>query len=210
MDENAKTAVRDAYDALADTYAAERSIAGDELDILDAFADSLPAGPRVLDAGCGQGTPVLRRLDDAATATGLDFSREQLDLAAGTVPGAPLVQGDMTRLPFRDDAFDAVTAIHSLIHVPLAAHGTVADEFARVLAPGGRLLCSEGAVEWTGANPDWLDSGVEMRWEIAGAEATRSHLEEAGFEILERWDVPDTVADEEGATKPFFAARLDR
>lgn len=62
----------------------------------------------------------------------------------------------MTALPFRDDAFDAVTAFHSLIHVLLADHGTVADEegtakpfFAarldRVGRRPGRLRSSQGA-----------------------------------------------------------------
>jgi len=82
----------------------------------------------------------------------------------------------MVGLPFRNGSFDAVTAYHSLIHVPREQHQEAVDEFARVLADGGRLLCSEGPDEWSGTNPDWLDTGVEMQWHIAGVEATRDHL----------------------------------
>jgi len=114
------------------------------------FLDGVSESARVLDAGCGQGTPVLRDLDSAATAVGTDISRSQLELAAENVPDVALAQGDMVGLPFRNGSFDAVTAYHSLIHVPREQHQEAVDEFARVLADGGRLLCSEGPDEWSG------------------------------------------------------------
>ncbi|NEU55798.1 class I SAM-dependent methyltransferase [Halorussus sp. MSC15.2] len=203
-----RDAVRRAYDEMAETYAAERSERGRGVEILAAFLSDLPNSPRVLDAGCGQGTPVLRRLAESADPVGLDFSREQLGLARGNVPSVPLVRGDMTALPFRDDAFDAVTAYHSLIHVPLDDHQTVVEEFARVLRPGGRVLLTEGIDEWSGKNPDWLDSGVEMQWDIAGAEATKSQLRDAGFVVVGEWRATDELADDE-AQKPLFEARLE-
>lgn len=203
-----RDAVRRAYDEIAETYAAERSERGRGVEVLTAFLDDLPERPRVLDAGCGQGTPVLRRLAESADPVGLDFSREQLGLARGTVPGAPLVCGDMTALPLREDAFDAVTAYHSLIHVPIDDHAAVVEEFARVLRPGGRVLLTEGIDEWSGRNPDWLNSGVEMQWDIAGAEATKSQLRDAGFTVVRELRATDELADDE-AEKPFFEARLE-
>lgn len=202
-----RDAVRRAYDDLAETYACRRSRDGRGMDVLETFLDSLPEAGRILDAGCGQGAPVLARLCEAATAVGLDFSREQLRLAAENAPGGLLVQGDMTGLPFGDDAFDAVTAYHSLIHVPFEDHRTVLDEFARVLRPGGRVLLTEGATEWSGQNPDWLDSGVEMRWDIAGAETTREQLEAAGFVVVDEWTVADELADD--GRDAFFSGRLE-
>ncbi|WP_128476440.1 class I SAM-dependent methyltransferase [Halorussus pelagicus] len=203
-----RDAVRRAYDEMAETYAAERSERGRGVEILTAFLDSLPENPRVLDAGCGQGTPVLRRVAESGDPVGLDFSREQLGLAYETVPGAPLVRGDMTALPLEADAFDAVTAFHSLIHVPSGDHETVLAEFARVVRPGGRVLLTEGIEEWSGANPDWLDSGVEMRWDIAGVEETKNQLERAGFTVEDEWRVTDELADDE-VEKPFLEARLE-
>lgn len=203
-----KEVVRRGYDELAEAYATRRSEDGREIAVFDEFLDSLSEPTRILDAGCGQGTPVLRRLSEQATAIGVDFSREQLRLAAETVPTAPLVHGDMTALPFRDDVFDAATAYNSVIHVPLADHETVLDEFARVLHPGGRVLLSEAPEEFERTNPEWLDSDVEMTWHMAGAEATREQLWNAGFRIVNEWDAPDTSAGD-GPEPPFFAARLD-
>lgn len=196
--------VRRAYDEIAETYASTRSENGRGMDILAAFLAPLSPESDVLDAGCGQGTPVLRKLDASATGVGLDFSREQLRLATENVPDAPLVQADLTQLPFADGVFDAVTAYHTLIHIPMDDHQTVITEFARVLRPDGRLLLSEGPEEWTGANPNWLDTGVEMQWSIAGAEATRTQLQNAGFTLSHEWEVDE---DEHWM---FFAAHLEQ
>lgn len=185
--------VRLAYDDLAATYAAERLENGPDVDLLARFLGQLSGSAWVLDAGCGQGSPVLSESSRSATAVGLDLSRRQLRLAAENAPRAALLQGDVSNLPARDDTFDAVIAYWSLIHVPAEDHRTVLHEFARVLRPDGRLLVTEGRSEWSGTNPDWLDSGVEMQWDIAGADATRQHLRTAGFEIVEEQGVPDTL-----------------
>ncbi|WP_247003649.1 class I SAM-dependent methyltransferase [Halosolutus gelatinilyticus] len=216
-----KDAVRRSYDELADVYAARRPENDRGTGILETFLGSCSARSepiRVLDAGCGQGTPVLSRVSDGARAVGLDFSRGQLRLAADAAPDAALVQGDMTALPFATGAFDAAVAYWSIIHIPMDDHQSVIDEFARVLRPDGRLLLCEGTNEWAGENPDWLDSGVEMQWNIAGADATREQLRSAGFTIVDRWGAPETLAaDEDEADSDvdddlpwtFFSARLD-
>ena len=202
-----KDAVRRGYDGLAEAYAADRNEDGLGSEVLARFRDELPGSARVLDAGCGQGAPVLRELTAAAAATGIDISRAQLELAAESVPDTALAQGDMAALPFRDDAFDAVTAYHSLIHVPQGQHQGVIDEFARVLTDDGRLLVSEGPAEWTGENPNWLDTGVEMQWHIAGAEETRRHLRNAGFVVERTWNTPDTP-EKDDERWVFFSARV--
>jgi len=205
-----KDVVRRGYNALAETYAADRGREGRGRAILARFRRSLPESARVLDAGCGQGAPVLRDLSASATATGLDVARTQLELAAESVPDASLVQGDVAALPFRADSFDAVTAYHSLIHVPRDQHRRVLEEFARVLVDGGRLLLSEGTDEWAGTNPDWLDTGVEMQWYIAGAARTREHLREAGFTVEAEREAADSLDDGNEGRWTFFAAELGR
>lgn len=215
-----KETVRRGYDDLAATYAEQRAANDGDLDVLRDFLADLGTPSRILDAGCGQGAPVLSHLAGTTGAVGLDISSEQLRQAAENAPAAELLQGDLTSLPLQDDAVDVVTAVHSIIHVPLAEHQRVVDEFARVLRPGGHLLLSEGPVEWCGTNPDWLDSGAEMQWNIAGATATRDQLARAGFTVTDEWAAVDELADgdatdgqgDDAADDPdwlFFAARLD-
>ena len=150
-----KEAVLQGYDDVATVYADKRSPSEEEREALTSFLDGLSPGSRVLDAGCGGGKPVLRRLtSQSQQAIGLDFSAEQLEIATSNAPKAELLRGDMTRIPVTDGCLDAVFAYHSLIHIPSDEHQTVIDEFARVLRPGGQLLVSEGPGEWEGTNPD--------------------------------------------------------
>jgi|AntDeeMetagen285_2_1112576.scaffolds.fasta_scaffold03195_4 ubiquinone/menaquinone biosynthesis C-methylase UbiE len=165
------------------------------MDALEAVLELFSDPPTVLDIGCGQGVPVLRRVSDAGNAVGTDFSRKQLALAAANAPAAALVHGDMVTLPFFDGVFDAVIAFHSLIHVPLNDHRAVLDEFARVLRPGGWVLLSEAPVEWTGENPNWLETGVEMQRDMAVAAATRTQLREAGFAVVDERQSTETLVD---------------
>jgi SAM-dependent methyltransferase len=204
-----KQTIRRGYEDLGPTYATERPADGVGSDMLDWLLERVPASAAVLDAGCGPGSPVLDRLSTETSATGLDFARQQITLARANAPAATLVQGDLTTLPFAGGVFDAVVASHSLIHVPLDDHQAVIDEFARVLAHDGYALLTEGPEEWTGTNPDWLDSGVEMQWNIAGADATREQLRTAGFTIIDE-SVPTGAAAAEQEHWVALAGRLDR
>ena len=204
-----KAAVRRGYDDVADVYDAERDPSDEERDALTGFLDELSPESRVLDAGCGGGEPVLQELTrQSQEAIGLDFSSRQLEKALSNAPGARLLRGDMSRLPLAADTVDAVLAYHSLIHLPAAEHQTVLDEFARVLRPGGQLLVSEGPEAWQGTNPDWLDAGAEMQWDIAGAETTRAQLEAAGFQVEHEYGAPNTLAEDEEANWVFFDTTL--
>jgi ubiquinone/menaquinone biosynthesis C-methylase UbiE len=203
-----KDTVRDGYDALAERYAAERSFDDREVAIVDRFLRSLSPPARLLDAGCGQGGPALARLPEGVSAVGVDLSRSQLERARKRVPRAALARGDMTTLPVSTDSVDAVTAFHSLIHVPEDEHQQVLDEFVRVLRPGGRLLLTEGTNPWRGTNPGWLDSDTEMAWTIAGPEATREQLRSAGFRVVGEETAADDMAEED-AEWTFFTAELE-
>lgn len=191
-----RRAVRDGYDALADDYGKSRD--PPEPPLVESFLAELPPGSRLLDAGCGQGTPVLDRLPAGIDAVGLDFSAEQLR-RAGEVTDAALVHGDLTALPVADASVDAVTALHSLIHVPTARHPAVLAEFARTTRPDARLLLTAGTDAWAGTNDDWLGGGVRMEWSFPGVEATRESLREAGFAVTGERFVRDELAEDDDA-----------
>lgn len=198
-----RDAVREAYDAIADDYLSERSDDPDETALLDDLLERLSDEPRVLDAGCGAGTPVLATLADDCGAVGVDFSREQVRRARENVPGAAVAQQDVTALGLAADSFDAVCAYHSIIHVPVDEHPDAFAEFARVLRPGGWLLVSLSEEAWEGENDDWLGSGVEMRWSFPDLGTSREQLREAGFEVVRERTVPDEL----GSAYTFVLAR---
>jgi cyclopropane fatty-acyl-phospholipid synthase-like methyltransferase len=68
----------------------------------------------VLELACGTGA-ILEQLQDAYDVTGLDVSAEMLALAAGKVPGVPLVEADMTRFRL-EERFDVVLCVYDSIN----------------------------------------------------------------------------------------------
>ena len=97
-----------------------------------AFARSLPPGSRVLDAGAGEGP--YRHWFGHCRYAGVDLG---IGDARWNYAGLD-VQGDLSRLPFPDRAFDALVNIVVLEHT--RQPDVVLAELGRVLKPGGRLL----------------------------------------------------------------------
>jgi 2-polyprenyl-3-methyl-5-hydroxy-6-metoxy-1,4-benzoquinol methylase len=124
---------------------------------------ALQPGSSVLDLGCGCGVPVARRLvEEGHRVTGVDISERQIERARTLVPDATFLVADMTRRIFEPASFDAVIALYSLIHVPLAAQPSVIKQISNCLVDGGLLLATTGWEAWTGSDSDWLGGGVEM------------------------------------------------
>lgn len=99
---------------------------------VSAFAESLPPGSRLLDAGAGEGR--YRDWFRHCRYVGVD-----LGIGDGRWNYAGLdVLGDLERLPFPDDAFDAMVNIVVLEHTRRPRE--VLTELTRSLRPGGRLL----------------------------------------------------------------------
>lgn len=111
-------------------------------EVVDAVA--AVRGERVLDLAAGTGTSSVPFAEAGALVAACDFSLGMLRVgraARSDRSGLSFVAGDATRLPFADDAFDAVTISFGLRNVvdPLAGLA----EMCRVTRPGGRLVVCE-------------------------------------------------------------------
>ena len=195
--------IRPAWDDLADPYAAMRDPDGEDAALVAELLAELPANPRVLDVGCGDGMRTLANLG-SASAIGLDISRRQVDLAAANVPAATVLQGEMTAIPLAADSVDAITAYHAIFHVPRSQHDQVYAEFARVLRPGGYLLATLGGGRYEQVRTNWLQTGKSMLFSTPGKRQTLKLLEDAGFETV--WT--RVVDDPLGSSTSFVLARL--
>jgi SAM-dependent methyltransferase len=90
----------------------------------------LRAGQTVLDAGCGSGAFLRAAADHGAVVSGIDASEALLAIARERVPDADLSLGDVQRLPYADDSFDAVTGFCSFFF---------ADDMIEALREAGRV-----------------------------------------------------------------------
>lgn len=101
-------------------------------DAVAAFAKSLVAGGRLLDAGAGEGRH--RGTFPAQRYCGVDLAIGDVTWDYSGID----VLADLSALPFRPGAFAA--AIHIVTIEHLREPGAALGEMARVLAPGARLL----------------------------------------------------------------------
>lgn len=119
---------------------------------------ALPDGARILDCPCGQGRHAHLLAEAGYDVTGIDYSLPLLKIARARGTGRRLryKRGDMRALPPEwKGRFDAVLNLFTsfgFFDEP-ADDARVIREFARVLAPGGRLV-------WYGGSRD----GVVSRW----------------------------------------------
>jgi cyclopropane fatty-acyl-phospholipid synthase-like methyltransferase len=179
-----KRVVEAGYDRVAEPYLSSKDAEDPAtLAALEELARELPPGAAVLDLGCGAGVPVTRWLAQRFAVTGVDLSAKQLEMARRLVPAARLLKADMTDITLAPETFDAVVALHSIIHVPRAEHSALLENIHRWLKPGGGFLATWALGEWEGEESDWEGWGAPMRWSHHDGETSLGLLRGAGFAI---------------------------
>lgn len=144
------------FDPIADRYDATRYYPPD---IAERIATGLlrlgrlAIGARLLEIGIGTGRIALPLLAQGVDVTGVDISPRMLErLQAKYTDGQTsdplrawgalaIIMGDMTALPFSDNAFDAAVAVH-VFHL-VSPWQRALDEVLRVVKPGGSFLLGQ-------------------------------------------------------------------
>lgn len=172
------------YDRMAEHYLASKPPLDREFEaMLERLLEGVPEDAPVLDLGCGAGVPVTQWLAARRRTIGVDLSLRQLELARQHVPGADLIQSDMTEIEFPVGSFGAVVAMYAIIHVPRENHRLLLERIYRWLRPGGRFLATWPLNEWEGEERDWWGWGAPMWWSHFGRDANLGMIEATCFTI---------------------------
>jgi len=198
--------VADGYDAMGETFAAWREeIVGDPRDEWEEeLVSRLAEGARLLELGCGGGTPETRRLAQRFVLTGVDISPRQVERARAAIPNAEFLCADFTELELPDGSFDAVVAFYVFNHVPRDLLAPLLGSIHGWLAPGGWLLTAFGQSDLEGWTGEWL--GAQTFFSSYPPEINSRLVREAGFTI-ERDEVVTFEEPEEPASFQWVLAR---
>lgn len=194
------------FDRAVDYYDRTRALPPDVQDaMVEAVSAALQGRGRVLEVGVGTGRIGLPLRAAGVDVFGLDLSlpmlRRLVEKAAGP---APVVQGDATRLPFRDGSFGAAFAVHVLHLIP--RWRTAVRELVRVVRPGGTILVSQG---WWGLVA-YLDV-IEAYTAAAGMELRHVGLnDEAELDVALAQATPRALVRLEGTQTQTLREMVDR
>lgn len=125
---------------LSDHYAAAR----EAYEAMLAYAE-VEVGDRVLDAGCGAGDYVpglALAAGPEGRVTAVDLDPLNVRRASAAAPGGVAVAA-VERLPFADDAFDAVWCANVTEYVADEDLPRLLGELVRVTRPGGRVAVKD-------------------------------------------------------------------
>ena len=116
----------------------------EELTLMAELID--PRGLAVIELGCGAAWMTRQLVERLGAASVLALEVDAIQHAknlALEIPGVTFAFGGAERLDAPDGAFDLAVMLKSLHHVPVGLMDQALMEVHRVLAPGGRLYCSE-------------------------------------------------------------------
>ena len=122
--------------------------------------ESIERHPLHLEIGCGTGRTAREMSERGHRVVAVDLRPEGLQALRRADPSAMLVRADATKLPFRRESFDLVTALDVLEHVDDTA---ALNELREVIRPNGRLIVSVPAMPWLWSARD-IDAGHMRRY----------------------------------------------
>jgi SAM-dependent methyltransferase len=174
--------------------------------LVDLFLSGSP-GPRVLDAGAGQGSLAARLERLGFTVTSTDASEAAVEVLSGRLSG-DVQLASLTELPFAGGTFDAAVLGEVLEHVEDDLGGLT--EVARVLRPGGVVALSVPAnPKLFGPSDKWAGhlrryTRTELLKLCAAAGLTVSRCSAWGFPFsrLYHRHVYERYLDRHGPTRP--------
>lgn len=179
---------------------ASNQVATEQLTDLVIAQSGLADGDRVLDIGCGVGSPAIRLAETVPVEiVGISNTRSQIEEASrraaaiGLDPRVRFEFADALDLPFPEDSFDVVWMIELLA---VLDRERALDQAWRVLRPGGRLVLTDQLLiaAPTGENRRQIEAYFAATpATLLDADGYRALLAAVGFDMADVIDVSDNT-----------------
>ncbi|MET7941314.1 class I SAM-dependent methyltransferase [Streptomyces sp. NPDC005302] len=207
-----RTGQADAFDSIGDRYDEAFPHKEGQVAAGTWLVESLAAGSRVLDLGCGTGVPTARQLSDAGLeVTGVDLSPGMVKLAGESVPDGTFHQADIADLrpggPRDLGRFDGVAAFFSLLMLPRAEIPLALRTIRHLLLPGGLFVLSMVEADVDNFAIPFLGNTIRVSGYLR--EDLHKVVEAAGFEIVDEtsYTYAPSVADVPPEEQVFLCCR---
>ena len=157
------------------------------------FAEMLPEGSSVLDAGCGPGHNARILTDAGHNVSGFDLSESMVELARNNCPEASFEVAGVDDFSF-GAGFDAAVFSFLIVHLEDPAVNRLPAKISSCLKVGGLLYLSF----MTGKTPGFETTSFsesEIYFNYFDPDRIRSLFTSAGFELAGFEKLPYTEAD---------------
>jgi len=151
---------------------------------LSKFGSLLP-GKKILDVGCGPGRDSGYFLEDGFDVIGVDASNEFIKIAKKEVKGVKFKLMDFRNLNFKDNSFDGLWSMASLVHIDRKDMLKVLKEFYRVLSPKGVIYISVREGEGDKEVKQVKYENEPRHFFYYKEDEFKKYLEDSGFVIIE-------------------------
>jgi ubiquinone/menaquinone biosynthesis C-methylase UbiE len=151
---------------------------------LSKFSSFLP-GKKILDVGCGPGRDSGYFVEDGFDVVGVDASEAFIKIAKKEVKGAKFKVMDFRKLDFKDNSFDGLWNMASLVHINRKEMPKLLKDFYRVLSPKGVIYISVREGEGDKEVRQEKYKNEPRHFFYYTEEEFKQYLEDSGFLIIE-------------------------
>lgn len=117
----------------------------------------------VLDIGIGTGNLADRIQRRGCRVTGIDQSREMLNIVKGKLPHIKVRLGEFLKIPFENGTFDVIVSTYAFHHLTDDEKSVAIEEMLRVLKRDGKIVIGDMMFENQASRRDILSSASEVQ-----------------------------------------------
>lgn len=153
---------------------------------LEKLVKLVPDRAGVLDLGCGSGDPVdVYLVKRGFNVTGVDFCSRLITLAKRNVPQGRFIEGDLSKVDFDEESFDAVISLYAIFHLPRKEHEDLFVKIKNLVKRNGIMLVTLGTSDYEyGEEQDWCGAPV-MAWSMYDPDRYKEMITKTGLVILD-------------------------